>query len=113
GRSAGASDEQSLLVRETARSQERIAVGDAYPLVDELRIHRRRPRVLADSFDEVRLKIARPLRRVDRAFRIGADDEHLRLSFLEVTADAGDGSAGSDGDHDRVDLAAGLLPALG
>ena len=51
---------------------------------------------------------------VDRALRVGADDQHLGAVLLEVAPDAGDRAAGADGDHDRVDLTAlGLLPDLG
>ena len=53
------------------------------------------------------------LRRVDRALGVDADDLHLRLALLEVAADAADRAAGTDRDHDRVELAAGLLPDLG
>ena len=50
---------------------------------------------------------------VDRALRVGADDQHLGTMLLEVPPDAGDRATGADGDHDRVDLpAVGLLPDL-
>ena len=52
------------------------------------------------------------LRGVDRALGIDADDLHLGLPLVEPAADAGDGSAGADGDDDRVERAAGLLPDL-
>ncbi len=52
-------------------------------------------------------------RGVDRALGIDADDLHFGLALVEVAADAGDRPAGADGDDDRVDLAAGLLPDLG
>ena len=52
------------------------------------------------------------LRRVDRALGIDADDLHLGLALVEPAADAGDRAAGADGDDDRVELAAGLLPDL-
>ena len=79
---------------------------DADPLVDDLRVHRLRPRVLADALDEIRMEVVVALRRVHRAFRVGADDQHLRLALLEVAPDAADRAAGADGDDDRVDLAA-------
>ena len=50
---------------------------------------------------------------VDRALGVGADDEHLRPALLQVAADAADRAARADGDDDRVELAAGLLPDLG
>ena len=113
-RAGGAADEQPFLAREPARGQERVAVGDADPLVDDVRVHRLRPRVLADALDEVRVEVALVLGRVDRALGVGADDQHLRLVLLEVAADAGDRAARADGDHDRVDVAAlGLLEDLG
>jgi hypothetical protein len=53
------------------------------------------------------------LRGIDGAFGIGADDQHVGATLLEVPPDAGDRSAGADGDHDCVDLTAGLFPDLG
>ena len=50
---------------------------------------------------------------VDRALRVGADDQEVRVLLLQVAARAGDRAARADGDHDRVELAAGLLPDLG
>ena len=50
---------------------------------------------------------------VDRALGIDADDLHLGLLLVEPAADARDRPAGADGDDDRVELAAGLLPDLG
>ena len=58
------------------------------------------------------MQILLALRRVHRAFGIGADDQHLRLSLLEVAPDAADRAARADRDDDRVDLAARLLPDL-
>ena len=52
------------------------------------------------------------LRRVHGPFGVDADDLHLGLVLLEVAADAADRAAGADRDHDRVELAAGLLPDL-
>src|SRR5205823_14475772 len=42
-------------------------------------------------------------------FRSGADDHHLGLLLLQIARGAGDRAAGADRDHERVDLAAGLL----
>ena len=50
---------------------------------------------------------------VDRALRVGADNQHLGLLLLQVARDAGDRAAGADRDHERVELAAGLLEDLG
>ena len=49
---------------------------------------------------------------VDRALRVDADDQRRRAALLEVAADAADRAARADRDHDRVDLAARLLPDL-
>ena len=68
--------------------------------------------VLADALDEVRMHLVLA-GGVDRALGIGADDEQVGLLLLEVAPRAGDRAAGADGDHERVDLAAGLLPDLG
>src|SRR5256885_932549 len=56
-RAARAAGEQARLAREAARGQERVAVGDADPLVDDVAVHRLRPRVLADPLDEVRVEV--------------------------------------------------------
>jgi hypothetical protein len=109
GRAAG---EDALFSREPARGQERVAVGDPNPLVDDLGIHGLRPAVLADSLDQVRVDVGLLLRRVDRAFWVGPDDQNLGLAFLEEAPDAGDRAAGAHGDHDRGELAAGLLQDL-
>ena len=55
GRAAG---EQALLAREPPRGQERVAVGDAHPLVDDVGSHRLGPGVLADPLDEVGMQVA-------------------------------------------------------
>ena len=111
-RAGGAAGEDPLLAREPARGEERVAVGDADPLVDDLQVDRVRPRVLADPLDEVRVKLRVVLRRVDRPLGVDADDLHLGLSLVEPAADAGDRAAGADGDDDRVQLPARLLPDL-
>src|SRR5439155_2675006 len=105
--------EDPLFAREPPRPPERLAVADADPLVDDVRIHRLRPRVLADPLDKIRVDVALVVRGVHRALGIGADDVHLRLPLLEEPADTADRAAGADGDDDRVDLAARLLPDLG
>src|SRR5207245_2384918 len=110
---AGAAGENALFAREPARPAERLTVRDADPVVHDLGIHRLWPGVLADAFDEVRVQVFVALRRVHRAFRVGTDDEDVRLSLLEVAADAADRAARADRHDDRVDLAAaGLLPDL-
>ena len=100
-------------MREPPRHQERLAVGDPDPLVDHLQVDRLGPRVLADPLDEVRVELGVVRGGVDRALGIDADDLDLGLLLVEPAADAGDRAAGADGDHDRVELAAGLLPDLG
>src|SRR5581483_2150425 len=79
----------------------------------DLGIHRLRPGVLADALDEIGMDVRVAGRGVDRALRIGADDQHLRLVLLEVLAYAADRASGPDRHDDRVDRAAvGLLPDL-
>ena len=63
GRAARAAREQPFLPREPARREERVAVGDTDPLVDDGRVHRRRPGVLADPLHEVRVHRMRRRRR--------------------------------------------------
>src|SRR5712692_7580682 len=70
--------EDALLARQPARGHERLLVVDLHDLVDELDVHRSGHEVLADSLDLVRADSAR----VDRAFRVGADDLDRRLPFL-------------------------------
>ena len=112
-RARGAAGEDALLAREPPRHQERVAVGDPDPLVDDLQVDRVGPRVLADPLDEVRMELGLVLGGVDRPLGIDADDLHLGLLLVEPAADAGDRPARADGDDDRVELAAGLLPDLG
>ena len=52
------------------------------------------------------------LRGVDGALRIGADNEQVGLSLLEEAGRAGDRPARAHREHERVELAAGLLPDL-
>ncbi len=93
-------------VTNESRSETRIHSSTTFE-VDRLR-----PRVLADALDEIRVQLGVVLRGVDRSFRIDADDAHAGLALVEPAADAGDRAAGADGDDDRVDCAAGLLPDL-
>ncbi len=93
-----------------AGCQERVAVGDADVLVHDGRVEALGKGVLADPLDEVRVDRAAG---VDRALGVGADDQQVRLALLQIAGDAGDRAARADGDHDRVELAAGLLPDLG
>ncbi len=49
----------------------------------------------------------------DRSLGIDPDDLHVGLLLVEPAADARDRPARADGDDDRVELAAGLLPDFG
>ena len=108
-RPARAAGEDPLLPREAACGQERVAVGDAHVLVDDRRVEARRVGVLADPLDEIRVHRAAG---VDRALRVGADDQQVGVLLLQVARDPGDRAARADADHHRVHLAAGLLPDL-
>ena len=112
GRSAGAADQQALLAGHAPGRQERVLVGHGHPLVDDVLVEGLRVEVLADALDEVRVHVLLA-GRVDRALGVCADDDHVRLLLLQVAARARDRAAGSDRDHERVDLAARLLPDLG
>ena len=110
GHAARGADQDALLARDAARGCERLAVGDAYPAVDHVAVERRRPEVLADALDEIRVHL---LARVDRADRVGADDLQAGLALLEIVARARDGAAGADARDEHVELVADLLPDLG
>jgi hypothetical protein len=101
--------EQPFLPCQTARGQERVAVGDAHVLVDHRRVEGGGPEILADTLDEV---LPRRGRGVDRALGVGPDDEEIGLSLLEEPGGARDRPAGSDREHEDVHLAASLLPKL-
>ena len=111
-RPGGASGEDPLLARQPPCEQEGISVRDPDPLVDDLGVHRLRPAVFADSLDQIGVDVGLVLRGVDRPLGVGADDQDLGLALLEEAADARDGAAGPDRDHDCVELTAGLLPDL-
>jgi hypothetical protein len=81
-------------------------------LVDDRLVEGLRIEVLADPLDEVRVH-AVLAGGVDRALGIGADDQHVGPLLLEVASGPRDRPTRADGDHERVDLAAGLLPDLG
>ena len=49
----------------------------------------------------------------DRALGVGADDDELGFLLLEIAANAGDRPARADGDDERVEVVAHLLPDLG
>src|SRR5947199_347147 len=85
----------STVGREPPRQQERVAVGDADPLVDDLQVDRVGPRVLADPLHEVRMKLGLVLGGVDRPLGVDTDDLHLGLPLVEPAADAGDRPAGA------------------
>ena len=89
-RARRAADEQALLAREPTGGEERVAVGHAHPLVDDGRVERVRPALLADPLDEVRALGMLRVRGEDRALRIDGHDARLRVVLLEVAADAGD-----------------------
>ena len=44
--------------------------------------------------------------------RLDADDLDVRLAFLEILADAGDGPAGAEGGEEIIDFTFGLVPDL-
>ena len=112
-RSGRAADEEPLLPGEPASDEERVAVGDAHPLVDHLWVERLRPVLLADPLDQVRPQRVFLVGGEDRALGIDPHDPHRGLSLLEVAADAGDRPSGPDRDDDRVDLTTvRLLPDL-
>src|SRR5262249_18263742 len=114
GRPGGAADEQALLAREPTSREEGVAIRDPHPLVDDGRVERIGPALLANALDEVRPLGMLGIRGEHRAFGIHGDDARLRAVLLEVAADACDGAAGPDRDDDRVDVAAvRLLPELG
>ena len=108
---AGAAGEDALRLRQPARPQEGVLVGDGHVAVDDRWVVGVRPEVLADALDEVRLD-ALLAARVDRADRVGPDDLDGGVLLAQVAPDAGDRAAGPD-PHDQVgDLAAGLAPQL-
>ena len=74
------------------------------------RVEGGRPEVLADPFDEVGVDVVGL--REDRPLRIGADDQQVGLALPQEPRRPRDRPAGADGEDDRVDLAAGLLPEL-
>ena len=54
GHAARAAGEDALDLGQPARGQERVLVGDRDLAVDDGRVERRGPEVLADALDEVR-----------------------------------------------------------
>ena len=105
-----ASHQEPLLARHPPRGRERVAVGDGHVLVDQVGVVGLGPEVLADPLDQIGVHRRRG---VDRALRVGADHAQVGLLLLEVARAARDGAARPDRDHERVELAAGLLPDLG
>ena len=112
-RPARAADEQALLAREPPRGQERVAVGDADPLVDDLGVHRLAATCPCRSPRRGRGRAGGRRPRCRPSPRGRRRRSAPRAMLLEVAPDAGDRAARADGDHDRVDLpAVGLLPDL-
>ena len=90
------------------RNESRIADRD--DLVADVLVVGLRPEVLADALDQI--GTAGPAR-VDRAFRVGADDLHPAAGhLLEVPAGARDRAPGADARHEVGDLPLGLRPDL-
>ena len=114
GRSRRAADEQALLARQPARGDERVPIRHTHPLVDDGRIERVGPALLAYALDEVRAFRVLLVGREHRAFRVDRHDPRLRAALLEVAADARDRPPCAHGDDDRVDVTSiGLGPELG
>ena len=113
-RAGRAADEEALLAREPTGGEERVAVRDAHPLVDDRGVERVRPALLADALHEVRPLGVLRVGGEDGALRIDRDDARPRAVLLEVAADARDRAPRAHRDDDRVDVAAvRLLPELG
>ena len=108
---ARASGQDALGHRQAARHEEGLAVGDGDPAVDDPGVERLRPEVLADALDEVGPDVLLAAR-VDRADRVGADDDHARVALLEVAPGAGDRAAGAHAGDELRGSAGGLLPDL-
>ena len=90
----------SRVTRRAVRND--VGVADLDDPVDDARVERRRPEVLADAFDQVRPAGAA---RVHRARRVGADDLHARVPRLQRAADTGDRAAGADARDEVRDAA--------
>ena len=105
----GRADQDPLFARDPARHAERVAVRDPHVAVDQRRVERRGPEVLADALGQVRVDVAR----VDRALGVRTDHEQVRFLLLQVPGGAGDRPAGAHPGHQDVDRAVGLSPDLG
>ena len=108
----GAPGEDPLELREPARGQERVLVGDGHPPVDHVRIERLRPEVLPHPLHEVRADVLGAAG-VDRPLGVGPDHDEVGVALAEVTGGAGHRSAGADADDQMRDPSAGLIPHLG
>src|SRR5205814_128163 len=94
-------------------------VRHLHELVDAVEPRRGRNDILAEALDLVRARVlgvvlARLLVLLeDRAFRVDADDLHVRVLLLQELAGARYRSARSTGDEVVRDLAFGVAPDLG
>ena len=115
GRRAG---HQAFLQQELATGEQRFAVRDAVGLLHARQIAHRRHEILADSLDHPGTDLRRRLssfdeRREDRALGIGEHHLGLWRDLGEEPREAGDGAAGADAAHHRVEAMLHLLPDLG
>ena len=105
-----ATHQNPLFARDAPGREKGIAVVDLDDAVDQFQVDRAGDEVLADPLHLVRLA---GVARVERAFRVGADDHHRRLLFLEEAGHTGDGAARSQPTNHHVDAALRLLPDFG
>ena len=108
-RAARTTDQQALLLADSASHREGVGVADRNDPIDQVGVIRRRPEVLTDAFDQVRAARATG---VHRPLGIGADHLDRWVLLFQIAADTREGAAGAAAGDEVRDGAVGLSPDL-
>ncbi len=110
GRARRPTDQNAFAAGDRSGRRERVAVRHRHDAVDDVRVVRGGPEILADPLDQVR---ATGPAGVDRPLGVGADDLHVGVLVLQVPPHPRDRAARADAGDEVGHPAGRLLPDLG
>ena len=111
GRAGGDAHQHTLGMADQLAGGEGVVVRDGDDLVIDLRIQHVGDKARADALDLVAAGVA--LAQDGGILRLDGDDLDVRILLFQISARAGDGTAGADARDEDVDLSVGVLPDLG
>src|SRR6266404_1676149 len=110
----GAPGEQAFQLHQAARDHETFFVVDLDDVVADFQVHGGGEKIFADAFDDVGLGLhgfaALDEVVVKRAVGVDADDFDAGIFFLQIFADAADGSTGAHAANEVRDFAFAVFP---